>query len=273
MEINHVDPYPQEVPSIVRRQARRGAYLLPSVLTVANMLCGFYAIFATLDRRLLDMDHASRAIGLAILFDSLDGRVARALGANSEFGKEFDSLADVISFGIAPALLAYAWGVRGLPMSEAGLTAHIYQWGWIVSFIFVVACAWRLARFNIHGMAPSGSGFFVGMPTPAAAGMLAAVVHAFNAPIQSLKWSILWLVLMVALAALMSSRVRHYGFKNIRWERRRSSRILVVIAALGAAIVFHSQITLLVIAAVYSVHGLVLEGARMVRHRLASRPA
>src|SRR6201993_1309102 len=94
---------------------RRGIFLLPSMFTVANLLCGYYAIVASLVGGLEQFDHAAKAIGFAILFDSLDGRVARMTGTSSEFGVQFDSLADVVSFGVAPALLAYAWGVRSLP--------------------------------------------------------------------------------------------------------------------------------------------------------------
>jgi CDP-diacylglycerol--serine O-phosphatidyltransferase len=273
METNGIDSYPRAEERALRRPARRGAYLLPGIFTVANLLCGYYAILATLEGGVADMDNASKAIGLAILFDSLDGRIARALGANSDFGREFDSLADVVSFGIAPAFLAYAWGVRSLPLSEAGQAVHIYQLGWLVSFFFVVSCAWRLARFNIQGMAPTGSGFFVGLPTPAAAGMLAATVHVVTLPIVSVRYSLLWLGLMVGLGVLMSSTVRHYAFKNISWTRIHSSRALVLVALLIGAVVFYSHLTLILIASAYCLHGVVLELARLVRHRLASRPA
>ena len=97
---------------------RRGIYLLPSSLTVANMLCGFYAVMSTLKGGLADLDNAAKAIGLAIVFDSFDGFVARATGTSSEFGKQFDSLADMVSFGIAPAVLAFTWGVRGISESR-----------------------------------------------------------------------------------------------------------------------------------------------------------
>jgi len=273
METNGIESHTQEEERTRRRQARRGAYLLPGVFTVANLLCGYYAILATLEGSVADMDNAAKAIGFAILFDTLDGRIARLIGANSDFGREFDSLADVVSFGIAPAFLAYAWGVRNLHLSEAGQAVHIYQLGWLVTFFFVVCCAWRLARFNIQGMVPGGSGFFVGMPTPAAAGMVAATVHAVTLPITSVRLSLLWLALLVGLGVLMSSTVRHYGFKNIRWTRRQSSRAIVIIALLVGAIVFDSHVTLIVIASAYCVHGVILEVARLVRHRLASRPA
>src|SRR5258707_3531002 len=97
---------------------RRGIYLLPSLMTVANMVCGFYAVMSTLKGELTDLDYAAKAIGLAIVFDSFDGFVARATGTSSEFGKQFDSLADMVSFGIAPAVLAFTWGVHGISESE-----------------------------------------------------------------------------------------------------------------------------------------------------------
>jgi CDP-diacylglycerol---serine O-phosphatidyltransferase len=272
MEINGLD-HPDDSSAAPRKSAKRGAYLLPGAFTVANLLCGYYAILATLDGSTADFENAARAIGFAILFDAVDGRIARALGANSEFGKQFDSLADVVSFGVAPAFLAYAWGVRNLPFTESGQAVHIYQLGWLVSFIFVVCCAWRLARFNVHGMAPGGSGYFVGMPTPAAAGMIAATVHGITTPIQSVKMSVLWLLLIVGLGVLMSSTVRHFSGKNIRWDRRQSSRALVPIALILAAVVFYSGPALLVIASVYAAHGVILEIARLVRHRFVSRPA
>ncbi len=162
---------------------RRGIYLLPSLLTVANMVCGFYAVMSTLKGELSDLDTAAKAIGFAIVFDSFDGFVARATGTSSEFGKQFDSLADMVSFGIAPAVLAFTWGVRGILPSELVDIRRIHEIGWWVGLAFAICCAWRLARFNIQGMAPGGgSRYFVGLPCPAAAGLLVAWVHAIKIP-------------------------------------------------------------------------------------------
>ncbi len=251
---------------------RRGIYLLPSILTVANMLCGFYAVLATLRGGVVDLDNAARAIGIAILFDSLDGFVARATGTNSEFGKQFDSLADMVSFGVAPAFLAFAWGVRGMMQSDAGPAHHVYQLGWLISFAFVICCAWRLARFNVHGMAPGGR-YFVGMPTPAAAGMIAATVHAFKAPLDDWRWSVGWLALVAVLAALMTSTVRYHSFKDIPWTRRQPSLALVLIGLLAWSIVVYSEEVLFLLASVYAAAGITLQVVRLVRHRLVSRPA
>jgi len=276
MEFNNLDPIGQEEGT--RRpfrnpRLRRGVYILPSVFTVANLLCGYYAILATLEGTVTDMDNAARAIGFAIIFDSLDGRVARAMGTNSEFGKQFDSLADVVSFGMAPALLAYAWGVHAAAAVGALEGSHLIQLGWLVGFFYLGCCAWRLARFNIQGMAPGGSRFFAGMPTPAAAGMIAAMVHFFENPVSDPRLAVLWLALLVVLGVLMSSTVRHYSFKDIPWTRRWPSLFVVLIALLIGGIWFFSRPTLLIVATAYALHGVTLQVVRSARHRLASRHA
>ena len=252
---------------------RRGIYLLPSLFTAANLLCGYYAIMATLTGSAADLDHAARAIGFAVLFDSLDGFVARVTRTSTEFGKQFDSLADVISFGIAPALLASAWGVRGMQQGGDGPAMQVFHLGWWVSLAFVTCCAWRLARFNVHGMAPGGSRYFVGMPTPAAAGMIAATVHAWKTPLDDWRWAVAWLVLVAALAALMTSTVRYYSFKDMPWTRRQPSLAIVLLLLLLASIYVYSEPVLLLVAGTYAASGLALHVVRAVRHRLVSRPA
>lgn len=251
---------------------RRGVYLLPGSLTVGNLLCGYYAVLATLKGGVGDLDNAARAIGFAVLFDALDGWVARATRTSTEFGKQFDSLADVISFGIAPAFLAFAWGIRGLLQSDSEPARHVYQLGWLVSFAFVICCAWRLARFNIHGMAPGGSRYFVGMPTPAAAGMIAAMVHAWKRPLEDWRWSLGWLALVAALAILMASTVRYFSLKGMEWQRRQHSLAIVLVGLLVTAIWQYSEEVLLLIASGYAVSGVTLHLVRAVRHRLATRP-
>ena len=276
MEFNDLDPigHEEEPRRLFRNhRLRRGIYILPSAFTVANLLCGYYAILATLDGRTADFDHAAVAIGIAIVFDSLDGRVARAMGTNSEFGKQFDSLADIVSFGMAPAFLAYAWGVRAFAAAAAPESWHLTQLGWLFGFVFLGCCAWRLARFNIQGMAPGGNRYFVGMPTPAAAGMIAASVHAFKNPIEDPRISVLWLGLLLVLGLLMSSTVRYSSFKDIEWARRRPSLLVVVLVLLIGAIVLFSEITLMLISSLYLVTGITLYVVRTVRHRIASRHA
>lgn len=252
---------------------RRGVYLLPGFLTVANLLCGYYAVLAVLRGGVADLDNAAKAIGLAILFDSLDGRIARATGTNTEFGKQFDSLADVISFGVAPAFLAFAWGVRGILGLEAAAARQVYQLGWLVTFAFVICCAWRLARFNIQGMADHSSKYFIGLPTPAAAGTIAATVHFFKSPLDGMVISLVWLALVGGLAALMASTIRYYSFKTLPWGRRYRSLTVVAMALLAAAIVQFSEPVLLAMAASYVISGFTLELVRHLRHRWHSRAA
>ncbi|HTW25240.1 MAG TPA: phosphatidylcholine/phosphatidylserine synthase [Candidatus Baltobacteraceae bacterium] len=275
MEFNSIDPigHEEEPRKLFRNhRLRRGVYLLPSAFTVANLLCGYYAILATLDGRAADFNNAACAIGFAIILDSLDGRVARAMGTNSEFGKQFDSLADIISFGIAPAFLAYAWGV-GEAATAAPDVLHLKQLGWLLGFFYLGCTAWRLARFNIQGMAEGSNRFFVGMPCPAAAGMIAATVHFFQIPIADARFSVLWLLLLVLLGSLMSSTIRHYSFKDVEWARRRPSLLVVLLVLFAGAILKFSGPTLLIIASVYTVHGLILQGVRTARRRVASRHA
>ncbi len=252
---------------------RRGIFLLPSMFTVANLLCGYYAVVASLQGGTEDFDHAAKAIGFAILFDSLDGRLARMTGTSTAFGVQFDSLADVVSFGIAPAVLAYAWGVRGLAGQGLAAFQQLSDFGWICCLFFLICCAWRLARFNVQGMAPGGSKFFVGMPTPAAAGVIAAVVHGFKVPLHDWRWSIAWLVLAAALGGLMTSAIRYYSFKDLPWTRRLPSLSIILLFLMVALIWRFSEFVLVILAVTYALAGLALHIARFLRHRLVSRAA
>jgi len=252
---------------------RRGIFLLPSLFTGANLFCGYYAVVASLAGSWEDFDHAAKAIGFAILFDSLDGRVARMTGTNTEFGVQFDSLADVVSFGIAPAFLAYTWGFRSLLVQNAQLVEQIGQLGWILCFAFLICCAWRLARFNVQGMAPGSSKFFVGMPTPAAAGVIAAIVHGFKVPLHDWRWAVAWFVLAAALGALMTSTIRFYSFKDIPWTRKQPSLTIVLLCLLVAVLWKYSEYALVLLACSYAAAGVALHVVRLLRHRLVSRTA
>ncbi|PYT74300.1 MAG: CDP-diacylglycerol--serine O-phosphatidyltransferase [Acidobacteria bacterium] len=252
---------------------RRGIFLIPSLFTVANLLCGYYAVVAALLGGAENFDRAAKAIGLAILFDSLDGRLARLLKANTDFGVQFDSLADVVSFGIAPGILAYAWGLRGLPGDGAAAFREIGQLGWVCCLAFLICCAWRLARFNVQGMAPGGSKYFVGMPTPAAAGMIAALVHGFKQPLHDWRWSVAWFMLAAGLGALMTSRIRYYSFKDVPLARKQRSLSIVLLGVIVAVIYVYSEYALVILAASYATVGLGLHVVRFVRHRMVSRTA
>src|SRR5581483_7311265 len=244
------------------RRLRKGMYILPSLFTTANIAFGYYAILQVTHATAVEpwhFDNAAKAIGFAVLFDGLDGRIARITGTASDFGRELDSLADVITFGVAPALLGWMWGFRMLRFfSDATIMARMVQLGAIASFLFMIAGASRLARFNItSNPQPTNPGrpgkkYFVGMPIPAGAGVIAAVVHfTEGVPISSLWWSALWLCLMGLVAYLMVSTWRFYSFKDIDLRSRQPFRLVVLIGLLFAGIWFFSGPLLFSIALLY----------------------
>src|SRR5271167_657069 len=247
----------REIPFVAKLhkdpRRRRGIFLLPSLFTGANLLCGYYASIAALSGGTEDFDRASKAIGIAILFDAMDGRVARLTGTNTEFGVQFDSLADVVSFGIAPAILAYAWGYRSVMGMTVEGSEQLGHLAWICCLAFLICSAWRLARFNVQGMAPGGSKNFVGMPTPAAAGVVAAIVHARHwiGPITSRQLSIGWFVLLMILGALMTSTVRYYSFKDIPWARKQPSVTIILLCLIVAIVWKYSEFVLVIFACSY----------------------
>lgn len=256
---------------------RRGIYILPSFFTVGNLLCGYYSILSSAAGGAGDLDRAAKLIGMAVVFDGLDGRVARMGNVSSPFGKEFDSLADIISFGIAPAFLALVWGLRSLDPASAAdpvLVRNIYKLGWIATFAFLICGAWRLARFNIQGsdagdLGPHAHRYFIGMPIPAAAGVIAAIVHAASEPITDWYWAAGWLALVFGLAYLMISTIRYPSFKDFDFGRRRPSVVVIFIGLLVWLIVVYSQEVLLVIAILYLLSGLV----GLARRRLLGQSA
>jgi len=258
---------------ITNPRLRRGIFLLPSLFTVANLLCGYYAVVAALVGGAENFNRGAKAIGLAILFDSLDGRVARMTGTNTEFGVQLDSLADVVSFGIAPAVMAYAWGVRSLPDASAIHLRQLSQFGWVCCLVFLTCCAWRLARFNVQGMAPGSSKYFVGMPTPAAAAVIASIIHGYQEPLQNWKWSVAWFLLAAGLGVLMTSTVRYYSFKDIPWTRKQPSLAIVLLCISVALVLLYSEYVLVVVSCTYAAAGIALHAIRFLRHRMVSRTA
>ena len=248
---------------------RRGVYLMPSLFTVGTLVCGYFAILSTLKGTqmmaagigatlsLVAFDNAAKAIGWAVLFDGLDGRIARLTNSSSNFGREFDSLADVITFGVAPAFLAYAWGVRALEEAYGTqLVPHLRQIGWIVTFGFVICGAARLARFNIDSTkATSDRRYFVGLPIPASAGVIAALVHWWKDPVNAWVFGVAWLAVVAILAFLMVSRVRYYSFKALDLRRRRPYVSIIIIGLIVWAIWAFSEPVLLTIALTYLLSG------------------
>ena len=241
------------------RPAKKGLYILPSMFTAANIAAGYYAISQAIQGTAGDpwhFDQAAKAIGFAILFDGLDGRIARLTNTASAFGREFDSLADVIAFGIAPAILAWLWGFRALPaMDDFELRNKVVQLGAIATFIFLMAGAARLARFNIQANPqPSNPGrpgrkYFVGMPIPAGAGVVAAVVHFVSGnPLQMWWLSIGWGVFVFVLSFLMVSTWRFYSFKELNLRRPLNFRWIIVFGGIIGLGWFFSRYVLFLLA-------------------------
>src|SRR5579885_3360067 len=262
------------------RRFRKGMYILPSLFTSANVLLGYYAILHVIRgaaecavaaatqspvRETWHFDVAAKAIGFAVLFDGLDGRIARMTNTTSDFGRELDSLADVITFGIAPALLAWAWGFHQVSaqISRPDMATLLPRLGAIASFLFLIAGASRLARFNISvNPQPSNPGrpgkkYFVGMPIPAGAGVVAAVVHFLKG--DPLVWwgsALTWLLVVVVAAYLMVSTWRFYSFKDIDLRARQPFRLVVIFGLLIAGVVLFSGPVLFVIALTYMLSGI-----------------
>jgi CDP-diacylglycerol---serine O-phosphatidyltransferase len=252
----------------VRRQPSRGMYLLPSLFTAGNMAAGYYAITQTIQGSAANQeyfDHAALALGIAVLFDGLDGIIARMTNTASDFGKELDSLADVITFGVAPSLLAYLWGFRMLPeLQHPEMRGQLMHIGIFVCFIFLVCGASRLARFNIsvnpqpRNPGRPGKKYFVGMPIPAGAGVISSVIHLHRgSPIDNPWISLVWLGLLVFTSFLMVSNWRFWSAKEITSGGRHPFQLVSVIAVIGALIILFHQYMLFVLAMAYLVSGVV----------------
>jgi CDP-diacylglycerol--serine O-phosphatidyltransferase len=238
-----------------RRGIRRGVSLLPSLFTLANLFCGWACVVHAMRGELTT---AAPFIGFAVVLDMLDGRIARMTGTTSDFGVQLDSLADLISFGMAPAVLAFQWGL--LPLGRIG---------WAVGFMYLTAAALRLARFNIQ--TNSDKRYFIGLPSPAAAGLVAATVFYFPEGLQAKPLAWLGVVMLIVPALLMVSSIRFQSFKTFDLGMRRGWRGLFLVAAFIALLVSYPHETLMVLAYSYFASGFV--GQLMARGRATEQQA
>jgi CDP-diacylglycerol--serine O-phosphatidyltransferase len=254
----------------------KAAYALPTLFTAGNIFLGYLSILRSFQGSLLvssdpanaaaNFETAAKCIGVGMLLDGLDGRIARMTNTTSEFGRELDSLADIISFGIAPALLAYAWGVQFVDVSAGpALVDHLQRAGKFIVFLFLLCGAARLARFNIQkNPVPKNPGrpdrkYFVGLPIPSAAAAVAAVVYFFDSePLRSWQASVAWIATLALLGFLMVSTWRYYSFKDINLRSPRSPLILVILGGLIYLIWNYSQIVLLLLALIYVMSGIII---------------
>ncbi|HEY9230776.1 MAG TPA: CDP-diacylglycerol--serine O-phosphatidyltransferase [Blastocatellia bacterium] len=298
------------------RRSRKAVYVIPSLLTTANIFCGFYSIMESLraiaalglgayvsggldvfyDTRLADaiehFDRAAITIGFAALFDLLDGRVARLTNTTSEFGIELDSIADVVSFGLAPAVLAFAWGYGQVP--------ELRNVGWAASFLFLICGALRLARFNVQARQTKPNQppknpkvdkkAFVGLPIPFGAAMIASLIHFSPRPVAYVDFvrlpltnqtlpvnarvlATLFAALVIGLAFLMVSTLRYSSFKNVGAQNTNPRVLILALALAGLLIWFKSGPTLLIVSTIYVAHGIVGKLWSLVRVRRHATPS
>ncbi len=272
------------------RRPRRAAYALPTLFTAGNIFLGYVAILRSLHAATLaatgqpgvgeNFALAAKFIGAAVFLDGLDGYIARLTNTTSDFGREMDSLADVISFGLAPAILAFAWGVQFVDATF--IPQHftsLRDIGAFFSFLFLLCGAVRLARFNVQtNPIPKNPGrpdrkYFVGMPIPAGAAMVAATVYAAGG--EPLSWwplSIAWVCLLGLLGFLMVSTWRYYSFKGLKLDKARSPLILIVLGAFIYGVWNFGQPVLLAMSATYVASGILIRLGGIVRRRLRHVP-
>jgi CDP-diacylglycerol---serine O-phosphatidyltransferase len=283
----HSEP---QVKNLERRGLKKGLYLIPSGFTAANIAMGFYAVMAgvrgfqfiggseqDLVHAATYLDNAAKAIGLAVLFDMLDGRIARMTKTTTEIGVQLDSIADVVTFGLAPAVLVYVWGF-GASLEER---SDLHQLAWFLSFMYLMCGAFRLARFNVQASRPRilaegtikvDKKSFVGLPIPVAGGLIAAIIHftplplIYYGPERAKIYSVLLMALVGLLSLLMVSTLRFSSFKTVG-TRRRSMRTIILGVAVGMLIVLYSRHVLLLLAVSYILYGLLSRVISVFRKR------
>jgi len=286
----------QERPNPPRRGLRKGLYLIPSMFTAANIGMGFFSVMASLRGFQLlgsatpdiagaaaHFDSAAVAIGWALLFDMVDGRIARMTKTTTEIGIQLDSIADVVTFGLAPAVLAYVWGY-GASLTEG---SDLHRLAWFLSFMYLICGAFRLARFNVQASRPRilaegtpkvDKKNFVGLPIPVAGGLIAALVHfspwplTYFGPERARIYSGLLMVLVGLLSLMMVSTLRFSSFKTIG-TRTRSMRTIILALSIGMLIFLYSQYVLLAIVIAYILHGLISRLASIFWRRSDSAEA
>ncbi len=237
------------------RTPRKSAYLLPNLLTSASLFAGFYSLVAAINGSFIP---AAWAILVSGIFDGLDGRVARITGTTSKFGLEYDSLADLVAFGVAPGILAFTWGLQTYG-----------RLGWLAGFLYVATTALRLARFNTLGSSGPGSkDFFIGLPCPSAAAMVATTVllcHHFGILGPVRHYGVLLLV--YSLSFLMVSNVRYHSFKEVRWFNQHPFRGIIAFLLTMVIIAIEPKVTLFLIFFAYVFSGPLLHSLSLLRSR------
>jgi CDP-diacylglycerol--serine O-phosphatidyltransferase len=245
-------PTPRRRKRFSRERLSRGLFVLPTLFTVGNLFCGYLSIWGSIRGM---FEAAAILIIAAAVLDMLDGRIARLTNSASEFGEEYDSLADLVSFGVAPAVLAYSWGL-----------SDFARLGWMASFLFVVCGSMRLARFNIQTHVVDKK-YFIGLPIPAAAGTIAVLVLATPERLVDRVWMTGLLAVTVLLSYLMISTIRYRSFKDLDLKRRRPAWILPAIALAFAVVAYRPRLALLALSFVFVLSGPAAKVGGLFRRR------
>ena len=249
---------------LVVRKRRKGIYILPNLFTVAALFGGFYAIVMAMDGR---FDMAAAGVFVAMVLDSLDGRVARMTNTQSAFGEQMDSLSDMVSFGAAPALIAYEWALR-----------DVGRWGWIAAFVYCACAALRLARFNVN-TAVVDKRYFQGLPSPAAAALVTGFIWLMNENSvrgvgnDYVNWPVIvWVTFVFTLYSglTMVTNVPFYSFKDLRMKRSVPFAAVVLVVIAIAVINIHPPAVLFSIFVLYGLSGYVVYAIRRSRGQPAS---
>lgn len=236
-----------------KEQLRRGIYILPNMFTSLNFFCGFYSIVSSING---NFNSAAVAIIMAAVFDGMDGKIARATKTTSKFGLEYDSLADLVSFGLAPGLMVYLWALK--PFGKIG---------WLAAFLFAICGALRLARFNTQ-VGTTSSDYFTGLPIPAAAGMVSITVLFYNRfNITANTYPVLILIMLYVLAFLMVSTFKYYSFKKPELFREINFNVLVAAVLILILIAYEPAIVLFVLGFGYVLSGIYITVWKSIKHK------
>jgi CDP-diacylglycerol---serine O-phosphatidyltransferase len=245
------DHHPAAGEEVLVRKRRKGIYILPNLFTLAALFGGFYAVVMAMNGR---FDQAAVGVFCAMVLDSLDGRVARMTNTQSAFGEQMDSLSDMVSFGAAPALIAYEWSLKGLG-----------RWGWIAAFVYCACAALRLARFNVNtGVVDKR--YFQGLPSPAAAALVAGFIWIMT-ELDIRGADVVWYMFVLALYAglTMVTNVPFYSFKDVQMKKSVPFAVIVLIALGIAVINIHPPTVLFGLFVAYGVSGYVVYGWRRAK--------
>lgn len=242
---DHEGPLPfgdlvEEVSEGGEKVRHRGVYLLPNLFTTGALFCGFYAIVSSMNG---NFSHAAIAIFVAMLLDGMDGRVARMTNTQSAFGEQYDSLADMVSFGVAPALVVFSWVLQDLG-----------RWGWAAAFVYVACAALRLARFNTQ-IGVVDKKYFMGLASPAAASIIAATVWVWFDNLPTGIWAAVVALLTAFTGLLMVSNFRYTSFKGLNFRGRVPFAFMLLVVLVFASLIIYQQQGILVIAVIYGLSG------------------